>query len=107
MQYLCNGAVCPAECAYYEIAKSQHNLFSFPPSQGLGLGGLFPNFHLLCYSHIHENTLYYSLNFPLLFQIIPEELVQLECKNSPNKEVTQNIYQVSQQLYCIITETST
>ena len=53
----------------------------------LGLGGLFPNFHLLCYSHIPENTLYYSLNFPLLFPIIPEELVQLECKNSPTKKL--------------------
>ena len=71
----------------------------------IGLGGLFPNFHLLCHSHIPENTLYYSLNFPLLFPIIPEELVQLECKNSPIS-YTKNI-QVSQQLYCIITEPST
>jgi len=72
----------------------------------VGLGGLFPNFHLLCYSHIPENTMYYSLNFPLLFPIIPEELVQLECKNSPTKKLHKYI-QVSQQLYCIVTETST
>jgi len=76
----------------------------------LGLGGLFPNFHLLRYSHIPENTLYYSLNFPLLFPIIPEELVQLSnkaiAKIVQQRSYTNNI-QVSQQLYCIITEPST
>jgi len=78
-----------------------------PPPPPVGLGGFFPNFHLFCFSHFPEKTFFFSLNFPLLFPIIPEELVQLECKNSPTKKKHTKNIQVSKQLYCIIPKPST
>ena len=57
-------------------------------ASAVGLGGLFPNFHLLCYTHIPENTLYYSLNFPLL--AIPNyswRTCSIGMQNSPTKKL--------------------